>query len=325
MAFQSKIPRYKTAVAEVDFSGLPEMAPYREEPKAMYVGAPGKHGYLRLDFEIDQWGKSILRTIDRRAPLIVQQALYFDEEMPGMPCVYILASGGPYVDGDRFEQIFDLKEGAYAHISTGAATKMSQMRSNYAGMRQKFVLEKYAYLEYLPEPMYPALHTRFVCDTDITIDPTATLVYSEIYMCGRKYYKRFCPDGEIYVYDVISVCTHASHPGGDELFREKFVIEPYRRFPKVIGVMDDYDVFANVVVLTPPATARKIYEQTEPYIDRDNKIAVGITTLPNDAGLLFKVMGDKPVPVKGIVRKFASTVRMAVKGKPIPKEFPWRL
>ena len=92
----------KTIAPEVDFSAAREMARYLKEPEAMYVGAPGKHGYLRLGFELDKEGKSILRDLDRRHPLIVQQELYFDEEMPEMPCVYILSSGGPNVDGDRY-------------------------------------------------------------------------------------------------------------------------------------------------------------------------------------------------------------------------------
>ena len=79
------------------------MRPYLREPEQMYVG-PRKHGYLRLGFELDAEGKSILRDLDRRVPLIAQQELYFDEEMPQMPCLYILSSGGPNVDGDRYQQ-----------------------------------------------------------------------------------------------------------------------------------------------------------------------------------------------------------------------------
>ena len=62
----------------VDFSAVREVAPYLEQPKAMHVGAPGKTGYLFLGFELDKEGKSILRNLDRRVPLIVQKALYFD-------------------------------------------------------------------------------------------------------------------------------------------------------------------------------------------------------------------------------------------------------
>ncbi len=69
----------------MDFSAAKEMAPYLAEPEAMPVGTPGKNGYLRLGFELDGEGRSILRDLDRRAPLIVQQELYYDEVMPAMP------------------------------------------------------------------------------------------------------------------------------------------------------------------------------------------------------------------------------------------------
>ncbi|MDE7141963.1 MAG: urease accessory protein UreD, partial [Muribaculaceae bacterium] len=114
-----------TDVAIVSFDNAREMRPYTATPRAMYVGAPGKHGYLRLGFELDSRGRSILRDLDRRAPLIVQQELYFDEEMPEMPCVYILSSGGPNVDGDRYRQVITLKKDAMAFVSTGAATKLA--------------------------------------------------------------------------------------------------------------------------------------------------------------------------------------------------------
>ncbi|MDE6285855.1 MAG: urease accessory protein UreD, partial [Muribaculaceae bacterium] len=67
-----------------------------------------------------------------------------------------------------------------------------------------------------------------------------------------------------------------------------------------------------------------IYDATEPFIDRDKKLAAGITHLPGEAGLLFKVLGMEPGPVKAVVREFCSRVRLAVKHRPVPPEFPWR-
>lgn len=325
MPFQTKLPKIKTALPEVDFGYLPELAPYLREPDAMYVGAPGKHGYLRMRFGFNCDGKCVLRELDRRVPIIVQQELYFDANLPKMPCVYILASGGPYIDGDRFDQDIELDPGAFAFVSTGAGTKISTMRSNYAGMRQRFILHEDSYLEFLPEPVYPGQHSRFACDTEIVCHPSATITYSEIYMCGRKYYRSKLAEGEIYAYDVMSVLTRARRPDSRrDLFREKFVIEPYKRFPKTVGVMDGYDIFSNVVVLTPPDKAAEVYAATRPFIDRERELAAGITTLPNGAGLLYKVLGNKPGPVKDTVRAFASRVRKSVKNVPIPPEFPWR-
>ena len=310
----------KLPTPEVDFDSAKEMSPYLKEPEAMYVGAPGKHGYLRMGFELDKDGKSIMRDLERRAPLIVQQELYFDEEMPEMPCVYILSSGGPNIDGDRYRQDITVKKDAYAWVSTGAATKLAQMKYNYSGLIQNIVLEDNAYLEFMPEPVIPCKHTRFISDTRLIVADTATVFYSEIYMGGRKYYK----DGELFEYDILSVCSHGERPDGELLFREKFVIDPRVEHPRNLGVMGSFDVFANVIVMTPPDKAEEIYASTDVFIDRTNKLAAGITRLPNKAGLLYKALGMEPAPVKKMVRDFCSKVRMAVKGKPVPAEFPWR-
>lgn len=312
--------RHYSDAPEVNFDHMPELAGYTEEPPGMYVGAPGKRGYLRLGFELDRDGKSVLRDLDRRAPLIVQQELYFDAELPTLPCVYILSSGGPNIDGDRFRQDFTVKKDAMAFISTGAATKIAEMKSNYSGMKQTITLEDGAYLEYLPEPIIPCKNTRYISDTTITVAPSAAMFYSEIYMPGRKYYK----NGEVFAYDVVSICTHAQRPDGQALFREKFVIRPKDGQIRYPGTMGNFDVFANVIVLAPCEKARAIYNATEVFYDREKSLACGITHLPNEAGVLFKALGMEPGPVKALVRKFCSLVRQTIKGKPLPAEFPWR-
>lgn len=237
-----------------------------------------------------------------------------------MPCVYILSSGGPNVDGDRYVQRFTMAPGTMAFISTGAATKLAEMSRNYSGMKQSITLEDDAYLEYLPEPVIPCRHTRFISDTEIIAAPSAAMFYSEIYMPGRKYSK----GGELFRYDVLSVCAHARRPDGAPLFREKFVIEPGAGRLRDCGVLGRYDVFANVIVLAPQDRADAIYAATEPFIDAERRLACGVTHLPNGAGLLFKVLGMEPGPVKAVVRNFCSTVRREVKGRPLPPEFPWR-
>jgi urease accessory protein len=47
------------------------------------------------------------------------------------------------------------------------------------------------------------------------VHPSATVFYSEIFMGGRKYYS----EGEMFCYDILSVCTHGERPDGRQLFR----------------------------------------------------------------------------------------------------------
>jgi urease accessory protein len=303
-----------------DFSALPELQPYLAQPKAMHVGAPGKTGYLRMRFSVDSRGRSVLSELKRHVPIIVQQELYFDEYMPQMPCVYILSSGGPNIDGDRYRQEIELDEGAFAHISTGEATKIASMRYNYSALSQHVVLSAGAYLEYLPEAVIPCRHARYVSDTRLTVAADATLVYSETYMAGRKHYA----DGELFRYDLLSVATSAERPDGEQLFREKYVVRPYVDHPQRLGAMAGYDVLAGVVVMTPPHHAEAIYSRLKTIVDRNEHLAVGLLRLPSDSGLQVKILTDSSRVAKMMVRHVCSQVRQVVRGCPLPEEFPWR-
>ena len=185
------------------------------------------------------------------------------------------------------------------------------MKDNFSALYQKITLEEDSYLEFMPEATIPCLNSRYITYTDIICHPTATMFYSELFMCGRKH-----RDNEIFKYDILSVTCDARRPDGQRLFREKFIIEPHDYPLRNLGLMGKYDMYANVIVLTPPDKAEKIFE--------NGKVATGLTRLPNNSGLLYKVLGMETQPVKTRVREFCSTVRQAVKGKLVLPDFPWR-
>jgi urease accessory protein len=49
----------------------------------------------------------------------------------------------------------------------------------------------------------------------------------------------------------------------------------------------------------------------------------GASRLPNDAGLVYKVLGKETEPVKARVRAFWALVRQQVAGAAIPAVRPW--
>lgn len=290
-----------------------EMLDYTLSPR-MGAGSVGKRGYLRLGFEIDQNNRSILRDLERRTPLIVQQELYFDSEWPTLPCVYILSSGGPTVDGDRYEQHFTLRRNAYAHISTGAATKLASMQHNFASMHQHITLDQGAYLEYLPLPTIPCSHTRYHSLTEVVIHPSATLIYGEVYLCGRKH------SGERFDYDILSTTLRASRPDGEMLFQERLISEPCRVPPSRRGIMGEADVWASVVVITPEEHHPSLME----FSPSQSNLWCATTLLPSRCGVVCKILGSESGPVKQAEREFCSHARHLIKQRPLPAEFVWR-
>jgi urease accessory protein len=307
------------AAAEALGASAPEFAAFQDEPLQMKSGTVGKTGFLHLGFE-RRGGHTILASLDRRAPYMAQRALYCDQEMQDLAWVFLITTTGCLLQGDRMALDVRVGAGARAHVTTQSATKIHAMDANYAAQMQTISLADDAYLEFLPDPLIPHRNARFVSDTRISIAPTATLLLSEIIQPGRKHHH---PD-ECFGATVMSLSTSAVRSDGRTLFSEKLLIDPRRYAMRQTGVMDSFDVFGNVIVCTPKASADRIYARIGAKVDLVRGLAFGACRLPNDAGLIFKVLGRETAPVKAKVREFWGIVRKEVVGADLPPPFLWR-
>jgi urease accessory protein len=307
------------AAAEALGVSAPELSAYQDEPLQMKSGTVGKTGFLHLGFE-RRGRHTILANLERRAPYMAQRALYCDQEMPDLAWVFLITTTGCFLQGDRLALDIRLGSGARAHVTTQSATKIHAMDANYAAQTQTVTLSDDAYLEFLPDPVIPHRGARFVSDTRISIAPTSTLLFSEIIQPGRKHHH---PD-ECFGTTVMSVTTSATRSDGRLLFTEKLLIDPKRYPMRQTGVMDSFDVFGNVILCTPKGNADRVYARVEPEVDLDRGLAFGACRLPNDAGLIFKVLGRETAQVKAKVREFWGIVRKEVIGADLPPPFLWR-
>ena len=278
------------------------------------------HGVLRMSFA-RRGDRSVLTDLRRKAPLLAQQALYWDEHLPGLPCVYVITSSGCVLQGDRLDMSVRLGAGAMAHVTTQSATKIHQMDANFAAASQRLELADSAYLELLPGPVIPHRHSRFVTRTLAIVAETATLLSAELLQPGRKYHGA----GELFEFDLYSstLTARRPRPDGTALFTEKLVAEPWRHPVRQAGVMGKFDVFANVTLVTSLQHADAIFGQVVAGSDADTDCVAGASRLPHDAGLVYKVLGMETEPVKAKVRAFWSLVRRQVLGAPVPAVRPW--
>lgn len=298
-------------------AGAP-FAAFQDEPPQMRSGAVGKAGRLHLGFA-RRGERTVLADLESRTPYLAQRALHCDPDLADLAWLFVITTAGCILQGDRMELEIALGPGARAHVTTQSATKVHSMDANYALQTQRLTLDDGAYLEFLPEPLIPHRRARYASETHIRVAPSATLLYSEIVQPGRKHHH---PD-ECFGATVLSLATDAARPDGRVLFVEKLLAEPARRPMRQTGVMDDFDVFANVILCTPPEHAERIHELVGAAVDRAAGLAYGACRLPNDAGLIFKVLGRDTAPVKAKVRDFWTVVRREVTGAGIPAFF-WR-
>ena len=305
------------SVSIEELARAPELADYQDEPAQLPVGAAGKDGFLRMEF-VWRDGRTILSASQHRAPLAAHRALYWDESLPSMACVFIISVGGSLVQGDRLQIELALGPGAQAHVTNQAATCIYSMNANYAAQAQRISLEDNAYLEYLPDMIIPHKHSRFITHTLVTAAPSATMLYSEILMPGRKHM-----GGEVFQYDVFSSELSARRPDGTELFTEKFIIQPRQMDVRRVGVMGEFDVFGNVLLLADRQLTDQVLWEAPTGFQPERGWAAGASRLPYDAGLIYKILGHESAVVVDKVREFATLVRREKFGidRPIRRPF----
>lgn len=294
-------------------------ASFGDEPKQMPSGAVGKNGFLKLGFA-QRDGRTILADLKSRIPYLAQRVLHCDENLPDLAWLFVLTTTGCVLQGDRMALEIELGADAKAHVTTPSATKVHAMDANYAQQIQKINLAEGAYLEFLPDPLIPHRQARYASHTQITLAPTASLLYGEIVQPGRKHHH---PD-ECFGATVLSFVTSARRPDGGTLFTEKLLLEPGRQQMRQTGVMDSFDVFGNVVLCTPTENAKRIHDIAGADVDLAGGLAYGAGLLPNEAGVFFKVLGRETAAVKAKMRAFWQIARKEILGADIPPPYLWR-
>ena len=88
--------------------------------------------------------------------------------------------------------------------------------------------------------------------------------------------------------------------------------------------MQTFDVFGNVVLLTPKAHHDRIVERMPALFDIKAGLASGVTRLPNDCGLIFKVLGNDSGEVKAQIREFWKVAREEIFGVTLQPAFLWK-
>ncbi|MFF5229682.1 urease accessory protein UreD [Dactylosporangium sp. NPDC000521] len=297
----------------------PELAPFQDQPAQLPAGTTGKHGILRLRLQ-PRRGRTELVELYRQTPLLVQQALHYDETLPDCACIVVVTTGGGVVQGDRYDIDIRLDDHARTHLTTQSATKLQQMDANHASQRQAFTLGEHAYLEYLPEPVIPYRGSRFHGHTTVVLPPTATALIAEIVLPGRTHHHA----AEHFGYDLLSLTVDAARPDGRRLCGEKFVIAPGQWHPGHPAGMHDYSVLGSVWVLTPPATAEQIMPHLTAGTDPAAGWAAGAALLPNHAGLGYRILSRDTDAARRLVRTCWDATRRAVTGRPAPPPFAWR-
>jgi urease accessory protein len=276
------------------------------------VGAPGKVGVLELGL-VAADGVTRVQRHYQQAPLHVFRSIHLDPGRPDMAFIFVQQSGDGYVQGDRCRVDLDCGPGAAAHVTTQAATKVFAARQNVATQLVNLDAAANAVLEYLPDPVVPCRGSRFFQRIDVTADERATVILGETLLPGRVAH------GERHDYDLYWSETEVRRPDATLLFADVLRLSPADgTHPMSIGLCGSHDVVASLYVVTSRIDPPELVAVFRAALAVCPQVVVGVSELPNDCGVVARVLGCSSKAVQAAVTNAWSEARLALLGAPAP-------
>jgi len=149
----------------------------------MNAVTPASRWHARLDIDF-AWrlDKTIIQHRKHQGPLVIQKPFYPEVET----ChVYLIHPPGGVVGGDRIDLNVSVGAKAHALLTTPAANKFYRSAGAHADVRQMFVVNEGAILEWLPQENILFNDSLVNLHTRINIARNAKLLSWEIQCLGR--------------------------------------------------------------------------------------------------------------------------------------------
>lgn len=284
-----------------------EVLNYDSALEQMGVGKAGKLGILQLKLEKDPIvHRTSIKYQHYKVPLCIKRAMYLEETCPEMAYVYIISPSGGILQGDRFRMDITLTNSAIAHVTTQSATRIYRMNKNFGTQIINLDVDKNCYLEYIPDQIIPYRDSRFYQVSNIKVHDEATCVYSEILTPGRV------ASNESFEYDICYMKVKSVNQNDKLRLIDIAKIEPKKENVKSFGVLNNYDILGNIYILTPGDKINLIQNEILETILGTKNVIGGCTKLPDNNGLLIRLLGSFVYDIRDLIYSIVGIVRKNV-------------
>ena len=282
-----------------------EVLQYDGNVAQMGVGKSGKIGYLQLELQNDpEKKKTVITHKKTQVPLYVQKALHYDMNYPSMAHLFILSPSGGILQGDRYRMDVELKNNAISHLTTQGATRIYKMDSNYATHMVTINLKNNSYLEFIPEQIIPYVNSRFYQKTELNIDDSSTVVYSETIVPGR------IAMGEMFDFDVCYLKTHGSVNNKIQ-FRDSSLLIPKEQKTNSITMFGDKTILTSIYLMTKKPV-EKINEMINEIFSQLPDMFGSSSMMPNNSGLSIRILGNSSEEQKITIYEILKIIRKEI-------------
>jgi urease accessory protein len=142
---------------------------------------PALRGHMRLVATADAEGRTGIAEQSFRAPFHISKP-YWDGAVLQVQVVNPTAG---MLEGDRLDLDITAANAALLLVTTPAAARAFMMRSGAALCRQSLLVRRGAWLEFLPEPLFPHRDADYAQATRLVVEEGGEAVYWDAFTPGR--------------------------------------------------------------------------------------------------------------------------------------------
>ncbi|HLP07602.1 MAG TPA: urease accessory protein UreD [Opitutaceae bacterium] len=168
-------------LSEVGREAGPTTAEPAAAPSPASRTAPALRGHLHLAAATRPTGETYLARQSFRAPFHLSKP-YWDGRVLHAQLVNSTAG---ILAGDELELDITIESGASLAVTTPAAARAFMMQAGAARCRQRFAVGAGAWLEYLPEPLFPHRETDYAQHTSLELAAGASAFFTDQLAPGR--------------------------------------------------------------------------------------------------------------------------------------------
>jgi urease accessory protein len=284
-----------------------EVLAYDSKLSQLGVGRAGKLGaiVLRMEYEPHRQ-RTVAKEQYSKVPLFTQRVLYLEESLPSMAYLYIISPSGGILQGDRYRMDITLANNAFLHLTTQGATRIYRMDKNYATQLVHINVGEGCYFEYIPDQIIPYRNSRFYQNVLLNVHDNSTLIYSEMLVPGRV------GSGESFEYDICYLKTNAKNQNGNLRFIDTAILEPKKRNLKNFGVLEGFDVFGTVYLLSNTIYVKELNDLINTMIESAPRVHGGATILPNSSGVMIRLLGSFASDVRNVIYEVVRISRRVI-------------
>lgn len=198
--------------------------------------------------------------------------------------VMVMSSSPGMLNDDTYAISLDIIDQTALNVQTQSYQHIYVSES---GTFQKMdvTVGKNAYFSYAPHPTVPHKDACFVAKNKINLQPSSTLLWTDIITCGRKYMK----ENEIFSFRKFHSCTEI-WVGDELLYYDNQYVEPQLLNVHGMGQYEGYTHQGSLFFRSPEVTIDTKVDEIHQQLQQEKDIDFGVSKLREDA-MVVRVLG----------------------------------